>query len=174
MSRLPVVRRSRTILIGAALIALLALPGAALADTTTTPTIYPAESRGATIEVSGGTILGRVVVSTKVAFTCQPFRSFDWQTGQEVETTEGSLEFGAVTILQASGRTINYGEAEFFGGPVVCDGTTVNRRDVAVGAGVAPWKSGSAVAGARVHVASADFNSSDYASSGAIVIRLSR
>lgn len=174
MSSRPIRRRARLLLVSAALVAALAIPSAALADATAPPTIFPAESRGATIELSGGSVVGRVVVNTHVAFTCDPFLVYDWETGTEVEVTSGSLEFGAVTIIQASGRTINSGEGQFYGGTVVCDRSTVNERDVAVVATVVPWKPGSAVAGARVHIASPDYNDSDYASTGAVTIKLGK
>lgn len=167
-------RRGRVLFVAVALAAVLAIPSAALADTISPPTIYPAETRGATISLSGSSIAARVVVNTQVAFTCDPFLVFDWETGTEVEVTSGSLEFGAVTIVQASGRTINFGEGQFYGGTVVCDGSTVNLRDVAVVASVVPWRAGAAVAGARVHIASPDFNDSHYASTGAVSIKLGR
>jgi hypothetical protein len=168
-------RRGRALVVVAALAAALAAPAAAFADTTAPPpTIFPAESRGATISLSGGSVTARVVVNTQVAFTCDPFLVFDWETGTEVQVTSGSLEFGAVTIVQASGRTINSGEGQFAGGTVVCDGTTVNQREVAVVASVLPWKAGAAVAGARVHIASPDFNDSHYASTGAVTFKLGR
>jgi hypothetical protein len=174
MLRLSRAHPLRLLVIGSALAATLAAPMAALADTTPPPTIMPAESRHATIQLSGGSVLGRLVVNAKVDFTCDPFLVYDWETGTEVERTDGSLESGVVTILQASGRTINSGEAEFWGGPVVCDGATVNHRDVGVVASVAPWKSGSAVAAARVFIASPDFETSDFASTGASTIKLGK
>jgi hypothetical protein len=164
----------RFLIIGGALAAILAMPMSALADTIPTPTIFPAESRLATIQLSGGSVVGKVLVNAKVDFTCDPFLVYDWETGTEVERTDGSLEFGDVTILQASGKTINFGEAEFSGGTVVCDGTTVNHREVGVVAAVAPWKNGVAVAGARVFIASPDFQTSDYASTGAQTIKLGK
>jgi hypothetical protein len=164
----------RLLVLSGALAVALAMPMSALADTVSPPTIAAAESRHATIQLSGGGVLGRLVANTRVDFTCDPFLIFDWETGQEVESTFGSLEGGAVTILQASGRTINFGQGEFWGGDVVCDSATVNHRDVQVVASVSPWKSGSAVAGARVHIASADFNQSAAASTGAITIKLGR
>ena len=167
-------RRWRLLLVGAALALALAVPSSALADTTATPTIYPADSRGATVTLTGGSIVGRLVANTTVTFTCDPFLVYDWESGQEVESTEGRLEDGSVTILQASGRTINYGQVGFWGGSVVCDGGTVNRRDLGVVASVSPWRSGSVVAGATVYIASADYNSSHFASTGPVTIRLGR
>ncbi|HEX2754329.1 MAG TPA: hypothetical protein VHM48_02640 [Candidatus Limnocylindrales bacterium] len=174
MSTLSVARRGRLLLASVAVVVALAVPTAALADTTPAPTIYPAASNHATIRLTGGSVIGRVVVNTQVSFTCDPFLVFDWETGSEVEVTTGSLEYGAVTIVQASGRTINSGEGTFFGGDVVCDGTTVNLRDVAVVAGLAPWKAGMAVAGAHISISSPDFNSSSYASTGAMSLKLGR
>ena len=167
-------RRGRLLLLMGALVAALALPAAALADTTAPPTIYSAATEGATIQLSVGSVIGRVVVNSKVDFTCDPFLVYDWETGTEVERTDGSLEFGAVTILQASGKTINFGEGTFYGGTIVCDGTTVNHRDVSVDAAVVPWKTGTAVAGARIFVASPDFNTGHYASTGAMTVKLGK
>jgi hypothetical protein len=172
MIHMPFARRGRMIILGAAAVLALALPAAVSADTTTTPTIFPAASNGATVHVSGGSVLGRLIVNTSVDFTCDPFLVYDWETGTETEVTTGSLEYGAVTILQVAGRTINSGEAEFGGGTIVCDGSTMNHRDVAVVAGIVPWKSGSAVAGARVHLVDPGFQESHYASTGAVSIKL--
>jgi hypothetical protein len=168
------VRHVRLLVVGGALAAILATPISALADTTPPPTIYPAETSGATIHLSGSSVIGRVLVTTSVDFTCDPFLVLDPETGTEVERTDGSLEFGAVTILQASGKTVNFGEGTFYGGAIVCDGTSVNHRDVGVAAGVVPWKAGTAVAGARVFITSPDFQTSDYASTGALAIKLGK
>jgi hypothetical protein len=92
----------------------------------------------------------------------------------ETETTDGSLEYGSVTILQVAGRTINSGQADFYGGDVVCDGSTVNHRDVAVIAGVVPWKSGTAVGGAAISVSSPDYQTSHNAATGPVTIKLGR
>ena len=167
-------RPARMLMLTGALAAALALPAAALADTTPPPTIYPAATNGATIQLSGSSVIGRVLVTTRVDFTCDPFFVFDPGTGTEVERTDGSLEFGAVTILQASGRTINFGEGVFYGGTIICDGTTLNHRDVGVAAGVVPWKAGSAVAGARISISSPDFVTGEYASTGAMAIKLGK
>ena len=85
------------------------MPGAAFADTTSTPTIYPAASDHATIQLSLGSLSARVLVNTRLAFTCDPLLVHDWETGTDSLTTSGTVEFGAVTIVQASGRTINSG-----------------------------------------------------------------
>jgi hypothetical protein len=157
--------------LGAALAIALAIPASTLADTTPPPTIYPAASDHATIRLAGGGVVGRLVAQTRVDFTCDPFIVPD-ETGVPVEVTTGTLEFGTVTILQAAGRTINSGEGAFYGGPVVCDGVTVNHRDVNVAASLLPWKNGSAVAAARVSITGPDWQFADYASTGALAIKL--
>ena len=85
------------------------MPGAAFADTTSTPTICPAASDHATIQLLVGLLSARVLVNTRLAFTCDPLHVHDWETGPDSLTTSGTVEFGAVTIVQASGRTINSG-----------------------------------------------------------------
>ena len=126
MSTPSIGRRGRLLLGAGALVTVLALPGAALADTTgPAPTVYPAFSNGSTIQVIGGTVTGRLIANVHVTFTCDPFLVYDWETGTEVETTQGFVEFSRVVVLQVSGRTINFGEAEFSEGDVVCDGTTL-------------------------------------------------
>lgn len=175
MSIQSVGRRGRLLIAAASIALVLAVPATVSADTTQSPpTIFPAEGRGATIELSGGSVIGRLVANVRVSFTCDPFLVYDWETGTEVESTVGRLEFGAVTILQASGRTINYGEVSLFGGDVVCDGSAVNVREVGVVANVVPWKNGTAVAGARVYIVDEAFQASHYASTGALSIKLGR
>ncbi|HET9519489.1 MAG TPA: hypothetical protein VFO73_00420 [Candidatus Limnocylindrales bacterium] len=174
MSRSTFGRRGRLLLVAAVLTAGFAMPMTVLGDTTTVPTIYPASENDATIDLDTGPIIGRVLVQATVTFTCEPFLVYDWETGMEVETTEGNLEFGMVSIIQAAGRTINYGEGEFYGGDVVCDGTTANTREVSVGAMVIPWKKGTAVAGARIAIVSPDWNSGHGASTGPLTVKLGR
>jgi hypothetical protein len=166
-------RRARLFAIGGALAVGLAIPGAVLADTTSVPTIQPATSRGATIEVTGVKVTGKVVAIVDIAFVCEPFQIFDWQTGETIDSTAASLEDGSITLVQAQGRTIDWGTASIFGGPVTCDGSTVNTRSVPVTAAVTPWKTGTAVVGATVYLAEPiNFQDSHYASSGALTVRL--
>lgn len=169
-------RRHAGLVAVVALIAAIAIPGAALADTTGgPPAMQPATSRGATIVVDTSvTITAKAVATAHVVFVCNPFEVFDWQTGQTVLSTDGQMEDLQVEIIQASGKTLNWGLAEAFGGSVVCDGTTRHTADATIVPTNAPWKSGSAVIGASVSVAAPDFQSSDFASSGPIQIRLSK
>jgi hypothetical protein len=177
MSKPVVGRRAR---VGAAFVALalaLALPAAVSADTPNpAPTIFPAASRGATIVVSSAVpVTGKLIATVHVSFTCQPFEIFDWETGQTVLSTEGQLDFTEVEILQVSGRTINYGTGSAFTtDPVVCDGSTVTAFDAPAIAQLLPWKSGSAILGARVNIVSPDFSTSDFASSGALQVKLGK
>ena len=152
----------------------LALPAAAFADTTGgAPPIQPAFSHDATITGVSVTVTAKLVANVTVSFTCQPFQTYDWNTGQTVETTVGHFEGGGATVIQAQGRTVAWGQVELFGQAATCDGTTVNRVAAPVTASTSPWKHGSAVVGASVQLSDDSFSDSDYASSGPIVVRLS-
>jgi hypothetical protein len=174
MSTLSLGRRGRLLLASGALVAALALPGSVSADTGSgTPSIQPAGSRDATITIGSLTVTGKLIVTVQLNVVCQPFQSFDWQTGETTETTDGSVEFANVTVLQAQGRTIDWGTTDF-GGRAVCDGTTVNGYAIPVTATQSPWKNGTAVLGATVYIAdAAQFQDSDFASTGPIEVRLS-
>jgi len=168
------VHRVRVLAAGAAIALTLAIPAVALADTTSgTPSIQPAFTRNATIHVESITVTGKVVASVSLAFMCQPLQVFDWETGQTVETTVAHLEGGQVTLIQAQGRTIAWGETQLFGGTATCDGTTVNHVSAPVTAAVAPWKTGTAVVGASVYLIDDNMSASDYASTGPVTVRLS-
>jgi hypothetical protein len=166
-------RAVRLLLAGAAFASVLALPSAALADTTGgTPSIQPAYSRDATVQVAAISVTAKVIANVTLTYTCAPFQSYDWDTGQTTETTDGSIEGGQVVVLQAQGRTIDWGLGDVFGGHAVCDGTTVNTTIVPVSAAVSPWKTGSAVAGATIYLSDLTGSDSDGASSGPVAIRL--
>jgi hypothetical protein len=166
-------RRARLLAATVAVIACLAIPATALADTTGgPPQIQPAQSRDATISIDSIAITGKVVAMVNVSFVCQPFDSYDWNTGQTYQTTDGSIEGGAVTIYQAQGRTLDWGSADFYG-HAVCDGSTVNHASIPVTPQVSPWKNGTAVVGATVFISdAASFQDSDFASSGPVSVRL--
>lgn len=167
-------RPARAILLAGLLVAATALPAVVAADTGGLQ-IEPAASRGATIQVAPPiAVTGRVVASVQVMFICDPFELYDWETGTTVTSTQGSLEGGAVVLVQASGKTVNSGSGFYGAAPVVCDGATVNTRTAAVTATAAPWKSGTAVVGASVYIASLDGQDSAYASSGPITVKLSK
>jgi hypothetical protein len=167
-------RRQRLVIAAGLLALALAAPSAVSADTTGgVPSIPPASSRDATISIDALAVTGKVIVTVQISVVCQPFQSYDWDTGQTLETTDGSLEYGNVTILQAQGRTLDYGSADVYGA-AVCDGSTVNRYTIPVSAAVSPWRTGAAVMGAQVYIADrASFQDSDAASSGPISVRLS-
>lgn len=166
--------RLRVLVVGGMLAALLAIPVGVNADTTEAAPIPPAASRGATISVdSTAKVTGKLVATVDVTFTCDPFLVYDWETGMQVPSTDGRLEEGSVTVLQVSGKTILSSRAFFGGGSVVCDGTTATHVSVPVTASTAPWKNGAAVTGATVYIADAQFESSHYASSGPVSIKLS-
>ena len=174
MSTRSIRSRVRLLLISAALVVGLALPSAALADTTGgAPSIQPAFSRDATIQVTGVIVTAKVMATITIAFTCQPFQTYNWQTGETTETTAGRLEGGQVTVIQAQGRTIGWGQVNLFGATATCDGTTINVVAAPVTAAVSPWKVGTAVVGATVYVSDEFGSDSDYASSGPVTVRLS-
>jgi hypothetical protein len=163
----------RLLLISGALVVALGLPAAALADTTGgVPSIQPASARDATIQVTSVTVIAKVIATVSISFTCQPFQSFDWDTGQTIETTVGRIEGGGATIVQAQGRTIDWGQIEIFGGAATCDGSTVNTVSAPVTAAVSPWKVGPAVVGASIYVTDENGSDSDYATTGPVTVRL--
>ena len=86
--------------------------------------------------------------------------------------------FGGVTLTQASGKSITVAGADLpEGAPeatVVCDGVTGQTRSVTIMASTLPWKSGTAVARARVQVYSEDFSSRDVGDSGKVVVKLGK
>ena len=167
-------RRLRVLALAGVLVGALALPTAVFADTTGgPPPIPPTYSRDATITgVSVGTT-ARLIANVTISYVCQPFQSYDWSTGQVVETTVGRIEDGGAVILQAQGKTIDWGQGYLFGGSAVCDGTTVNQASTTVSAMVSPWKQGSAVVSATINVSDANGSDWDYASSGPITVKLS-
>jgi hypothetical protein len=159
-------RRGRLALAGAAVAAMLSLPTAALADTP------PAGGGDATMRIDSVSVIGKVVAVVNLSVVCQPFDSFDWATGETYQTTDGSIEFGTVSILQAQGRTLATGASEF-GGRVTCDGIAVNHLAVSVPATVSPWKNGTAVVSASISIADvASFQDTDSASLAPTAIRL--
>ncbi len=161
--------RSRAVLICAVLAACLALPAAASADTT------PPGAGDAQVTVSTTVhVSAKVVATVDVSFTCDPFLIYDWQTGLQVPSTVGYLESAGVTLTQAQGRSIASGSNEFEGGTVVCDGATVTTRSVSIVATTLPWKSGTAIASARLNVYAVDFESRDFGDSGSVVVKLGK
>ena len=162
--------RLRASLLCAALAVCLALPAAASAAT----------PGGGTAQVSVGTavhVTAKLVAVVDVSFTCDPFLIFDPQTGTMVESTVGELADSGASLAQVQGRSIALESAEFAGGPsaiVVCDGVTVQTRWVTIMAHTLPWKSGAAVANARVKVFSTGFQSRDIGDSGPVVVKLGK
>ena len=161
--------RFRAGLLCAALAVCLALPAAASADTT-------GDSPGvATVTVDTAVhVTAKLVAVVDVSFTCDPFQVYDWQTGTYVESTVGHLEGGGVTLTQASGRSIASAGGEVTGGTVVCDGHTVTNRSILIMAYSTPWKSGTAIATARLTIYSDGFESYDLADSGPVVVKLGK
>jgi hypothetical protein len=167
-------RRTRLVMAGGMLAVALAIPSAVSADTVGgAPSIQPAYSRDASIQVGSVSVTAKVIATVTIKFTCQPFQTYDWQTGETIETTAGRIEGGQVTVVQAQGRTIGWGQVELFGGTAVCDGSTVNVTSAPVTAAVAPWKVGTAVVGASIQVSDETGSDSDGAASGPVAVRLS-
>ena len=165
--------RVRAVLMCTALAACLALPAAASADT--------GSAGGGTAQVTVATdvhLIAKVAAVVDVSFTCDPFLIMDWETGTLVESTVGHLVFGGVTLTQASGKSINVAGADLPEGTpeatVVCDGVTVQTRSVTLMASTLPWKSGTAVASARVQVYDDLFQSRDRGESGPVVVKLGK
>lgn len=155
------------------LIAAIAVPAVALADTTGgTPTISAASSQGATIRITSVNVTGKVVATIHADFICQPIPTFDWSTGQWETTTQGQIEGASFVLLQAQGRTVASGVGDPGFGTVTCDGTTANHFSVPVTASVSPWKAGTAVAGASLYVIDRNMTGSDSASTGPVTVRL--
>jgi hypothetical protein len=166
--------RLRALTLSGALLACLALPAVASADTTNL-TIQPAASRGATITLDPNVrVTSKVVATVGITFKCDPFMVYDWETGETRPSTVGFLEGGQIVLVQASGRTVNTASIGLFGGEVVCDGTTVQSLTASIVASTAPWKSGAAVTGATVYVVDQDYQSSHYASTGAMSVKLTK
>src|SRR6187455_699503 len=87
--------RLRAALICTALVACLALPAAASADT--------GSAGGGTAQVTVATavpVIAKVAAVVDVSFTCDPFLIMDRGTGTLVESTLGHLVFGGVTLTQ--------------------------------------------------------------------------
>ena len=171
VSHLP--RPWRAMIATGVLAAALAAPVIANADTTGAPGIQPAFSRDATMTIDSISVVGKVIANVDVSVVCQPFETFDWDTGQTVQSTAGDAGVGA-TILQAQGRTLAWGTGSA-SGIVVCDGATVNHFKIPVSAGVAPWRTGSAVIGVTAGISDVlTYQDSDYVSSGPTSIKLGR
>jgi hypothetical protein len=173
MSISAVGRRGRLVLAAGAIAAALALPGVALADTTDgPPSIQPAFSRDATIQSVKVSVSSKLIATVTIVFTCNPLQQRDWDTGEAIDTTDGHVEGGGATILQAQGRTVDWGQSELFGQHAVCDGATLNTVSTTVTPVLSPWRNGTAVVGASVYVIDENGSDADYASTGPITVKL--
>jgi len=166
-------RRLRAAMICTVLAVCLALPAAASADS--------GSAGGGTAQVTVGTdvhVTAKVAAVVDLSFTCDAFLIMDWGTGTLVESTVGHLVFGGVTLTQASGKSVTVAGADLPEGTpeaiVICDGATIQTRSVTIMASTLPWKSGTAVASARVQVYSDDFSSRDLGESGPVVVKLGK
>ena len=165
--------RLRALTLSGALLACLAVPAVASADTTGL-TIQPAASRGATITVSPTVrMTSKVMATFDVRFTCDPLLVYDWETGETHPSTDGRFAYGTAVLIQAQGRSIASASSEAYGGDdVLCDGTTIHTRQLSVLASTLPWKGGSAIAGVSVSISDTESNVSDWASSGPVQVKL--
>jgi hypothetical protein len=164
--------RVRAALLCTAIVAGLALPAVASADTTDGATGGASVTVGTAVHVTG-----KLVAVVDVSFTCDPFLIYDWQTGTMVESTVGHLSESSVMLAQVQGRSVVSAFGEFGEGQneiVVCDGATVHTRSVSIMALTVPWKSGAAIVSARVRVYSDGFESRDFGDSGNIVVKLGK
>jgi hypothetical protein len=162
--------------VAAVLLAALLVPGAVLADTTDgAPSIPPANSRDAMISVSTSvTLTARVVAEVDIDVVCQPFDSYDWETGSTYQTIAGSVEYSNIVLEQASGRSLAWGEGGV-AGLATCDGSTINHYQAFVTPSANLFKPGAAVVGAVIYIADlASYNDSDYASSGVVEVKVTK
>src|SRR5689334_13363594 len=168
MERFSTRARVRAFIVAGALATALVVPAAVSADTT------PGSTGTASLTLASDvSVIGKVAAVVDVSFTCDPFLVYDWETGQYVPSTAGSLEFGNAALTQASGRSVASGsEALALDGPIVCDGSTPNHATSTIMATSLPWKKGTAVATVRVFVASSDFQSQDQGQVGPLLVKL--
>ncbi|MFL5642690.1 MAG: hypothetical protein ACJ77V_09750 [Chloroflexota bacterium] len=164
--------RLRAVMLCTAIVAGLGLPAAVSADTT------GGENDGASVTIGTAVhVTGKLVAVVDVSFTCDPFLIFDWQTGTMIESTVGHLSESSVTLSQVQGRSVVTAFGEFGERQneiVVCDGATLHTRSVPIMALTVPWKSGAAIASARVRVYSDGFESRDFGDSGTTVVKLGK
>ena len=163
-------RRARSLGLIAALVMGLAIPASALADTGGGSAIDPRSSNGATTDITGVTLNNKLMATISFRVTCDPITYFDYETGQEVTTTEGHLG-GAGALLQAQGRSIATANGYLPQADVTCDGSTINSLSVAVIAQSLPLKRGEALVGVNVYINAGDF-SGDSASTGPTSVKL--
>lgn len=161
----------RGLALGIALAALIALPAATLAATGGGETIYPRiDNRGVVVDIEGATLNNKLMATIAVRLTCDEITYFDWDTGQEISTTEGRV-FTSGQLLEAQGRSI--ASASGFGDQdVTCDGSTVNHLSVQVLAGNLPLKRGDVVAGIDAEVGAAGSEEAAFGRSGPTAFRL--
>lgn len=162
-------RRTRAFGLVVALGAALVIPSTVLADTGG-PGITPRASYGATADIEGVSLDGKLMATIRIAVRCDQLTYFNWETGEQVTTTTGSLS-GSGQLLQAQGRSI--ASATGFSGQQVatCDGSTVNHLSIQVIAQNLPLKRGEALAGASVEIFAGDGGGA-FASTGPLAIKL--
>jgi len=165
--------RGRSLAIVGAALAILLVPGIALADTGGGTTIGPRVENGVTIDVEGATLNSKLMATVRFAVVCDEITYFDWDTYQEVTTTEGRLG-GDATLLQAQGRSIAIALGYASPVDVTCDGSTVNHVTASVVAQNLPLKSGSALAGVSAYISGGGEGEGGYGQSGPTAIKLAR
>lgn len=165
-------RRGRSLALVGAALAVLLVPGVALADTGGGTTIGPRYERGATVDIEGASLDSRLLATIRIAVVCDPITYYDWETWEQLTTTDGRLS-GDATLLQAQGRSIATAVGYVAAVPVTCDGTTVNHATVSVVAQNLPLRRGDALAGVSVWVSAQGGESSEaFGQSGPTAVRL--
>lgn len=166
--------RLRALIVGSALATALAMPLAVSADTIGGGPIQGAYSSGASISVGAIHLKSKVLATVDVSFTCDPLQAYDWETGTWSTTTAGRIDSASAVIVQASGRSVATASGDSFGSDALCDGSTVQTLSIPVVASTIALKSGAAAAGATVSITDAMHSSNDYASSGAVAVKLGK
>lgn len=163
---LQLIRRAR-LLAAAGLIAVsLAAPLAASAAEGGDVFIWPRYSHGATVDVTGTSYEGKLLVTVTFALVCDPFQRWDGQT-----VVDGRIG-GSAAMIQAQGRSV-IGGTGYASQDVVCDGSTVNSATVPIFADSVTFRRGEAIVGASMYVCERPYGScwAD-ASSGPVSVKL--
>lgn len=167
-------RRGRSLALVGAALAVLLVPGVAMADTGGGTTIGPRVERGASVDVQGASLDSKLSATVRFTVVCDPITYFNWDTYEEVTTTDGRLGADA-TLLQAQGRSIAVAIGYATPIDIVCDGTTVNHATASVIAQNLPLKRGDALVGVTAWLsAQGGGEGESYAQSGPTAVKLGR
>ena len=165
-------RAGRALGLLAAVALTLLIPATAFADTGGPgAVIAPAASNGATAWIEGVTFNNKLLATIRVGLVCDELTYFDWETYEEVTTTEG-FAYADGQLLQAQGRSIASAFGSAYRMPVTCDGSTVNDVAIQVYAQTLPLKRGDALVGASVWATGGGEGGDHYAATGPTSVRL--